>query len=1208
MEMFPGHRGMNSYPYQRNPMPSTQYYHPTWDGAAPQAKEDLTGPSFMYEPWLHNYGYPVPTPCHSCCNHAQYPAYHNFRPPYPHFPSPPPHNHCYGSYPAYPQPYPFSYIPPPHYSMELPRYEYDKSVPHCCGCPNHQCHMKEDKNIKIEEHEPDVEPKKPDSLVPAGTNKFPYPVLWIPPEYTMKKEQPQRAVDNESDKEQIFPYVKKPQWQQRPNETEAEKHQDPNVNHGWFPLDIDSIRKLIEGGDGRKTSCQDNKDGNGKKASDAQSKDENKQFPYPIFWIPYDGQDKDRLSNQEERNAGRPPTKELAGTMKSESPDNEPEKLKTGGVGTQAIEKPTNVKTIPVRQLDESVPELSKKDEEHKGEGTRASSNQENARNGSNGHSSCPTKKSKLPPICLRVDPPKKKNGSSRSPSPPGDKKRRESDDSKAESKSRKEINVTEAVEKTPSGTKTEVSHGAGEEKQGTKVVQVKDADDGGKSGDAKSGEDKGLQAQELEGAKESKPQQASKQERKILSDSEAAAKIQSAYRGYDVRRWEPLKKLRQIAKIREEATEVKKHIEAYESCAGSCINDREKVAVGETIMNLLLKLDTIQGLHPSLRDVRRSVAKDLITLQERLDSIASQKFIPTAQETAPIETMAETPNVSISSAEGSKNETAKEPSMISTQDEGSLGGDTNLTATEEDEAPPNLNEVPSSQPPASKDVVCGSENMEISETFPGNKESTNQSEDEAAISSAGSFSELKADPDGSEGKLPTESHEPLVLEADMASGMENEEANLLAELPREAVEDNEKEFLEEEEDRGTTSLREKPVEGAGLTPGCEAVDVDSGSTEKDKELNVLPEMPEKVTEEDAKEPTSLSVETLNINGEMEPSCEKPDLKCGLLTIEPEVCKPDEVTTKPEVCQPDEVTIEPEVCKPDEVSSKAPYELSSGAEETLIEDQEVEPSTEKPLIKDQEMETSTEKPVLVCEDLSAIEPVSCKPDEPIGEETAHSEGGLLVGEVSEVSANENDTKQSPQMNDTKQSPQMSDTKQSPQMSNAELTSTTAYLENPVSNNEEAQAEKDFSEDQETVPGYENTNCQVVGSLTVEHEEEQQHEEEYEVPQQSAEEQGSVAGCKIEEEVDKKIEEEVDKKIIEENEKLRAMLEKLIASGREQQDVISSLSGKVKDLEKKLAKNKKKKKSTRRPRVIVSHPPCGKLSDDSLKGRPMGVAS
>ncbi|KAA8516123.1 hypothetical protein F0562_019302 [Nyssa sinensis] len=52
--------------------------------------------------------------------------------------------------------------------------------------------------------------------------------------------------------------------------------------------------------------------------------------------------------------------------------------------------------------------------------------------------------------------------------------------------------------------------------------------------------------------------------------------------------------------------------------------------------------------------------------------------------------------------------------------------------------------------------------------------------------------------------------------------------------------------------------------------------------------------------------------------------------------------------------------------------------------------------------------------------------------------------------------------------------------------------------------------------------------------------------------------------------------ESDRRLIEENEKLREMMEKLIETGKEQVIAISKLTGRVKDLEKKLARKKKPK--------------------------------
>ncbi|KAK1376807.1 hypothetical protein POM88_033000 [Heracleum sosnowskyi] len=52
--------------------------------------------------------------------------------------------------------------------------------------------------------------------------------------------------------------------------------------------------------------------------------------------------------------------------------------------------------------------------------------------------------------------------------------------------------------------------------------------------------------------------------------------------------------------------------------------------------------------------------------------------------------------------------------------------------------------------------------------------------------------------------------------------------------------------------------------------------------------------------------------------------------------------------------------------------------------------------------------------------------------------------------------------------------------------------------------------------------------------------------------------------------------ESDKELVEENEKLKETVEKLIAAGREQLTAISSLSERVKDLEKELSRKKKLK--------------------------------
>ncbi|KAK1376782.1 hypothetical protein POM88_032975 [Heracleum sosnowskyi] len=105
-----------------------------------------------------------------------------------------------------------------------------------------------------------------------------------------------------------------------------------------------------------------------------------------------------------------------------------------------------------------------------------------------------------------------------------------------------------------------------------------------------------------------------------MFSEAEAAVIIQSVYRGFEVGRWEPLKKLKEIARIEGELNKVRLDVQNLVS-SGSGNIDKQRMVIGETIMKLLLQLDTMQGLHPSVRNIRKYVAKGLVSLQEKLDS-----------------------------------------------------------------------------------------------------------------------------------------------------------------------------------------------------------------------------------------------------------------------------------------------------------------------------------------------------------------------------------------------------------------------------------------------------------------------------------------------------------------------------------------------------------------------------------------------------------
>ena len=71
----------------------------------------------------------------------------------------------------------------------------------------------------------------------------------------------------------------------------------------------------------------------------------------------------------------------------------------------------------------------------------------------------------------------------------------------------------------------------------------------------------------------------------------------------------------------------------------------------------------------------------------------------------------------------------------------------------------------------------------------------------------------------------------------------------------------------------------------------------------------------------------------------------------------------------------------------------------------------------------------------------------------------------------------------------------------------------------------------------------------------------------------------------------------DMKLLEENEKLRKLMKELLEAGNEQLSVISNLTGRVKDLEKKLAKTKRNKKvKTKRHKPVTPNMSCSNSSE------------
>lgn len=302
--------------------------------------------------------------------------------------------------------------------------------------------------------------------------------------------------------------------------------------------------------------------------------------------------------------------------------------------------------------------------------------------------STFPRKTSKLPPVCLQLDPlPKKNNGngSSRSPSPPAPKEHSQAtadgtskafspsstrDRGQADMKLQNSPNVSGGVKPVEKSTKvtekssekkdegqrdgsqshdtdkadlrlqnaSNVSEGIKPKEKIVKVLEKsrekKDEDqrdesqghsqitsnmtigdhessyasigtkesmtDGEEHKDKENEAERKVDSVVEEGAKGARDStersyDECRKERKVLSDVEAAVLIQAAYRGFQVRKWEPLKKMREIAEVSKHVSDVKGSIQDLEASSDTLNVERQRVAIGETIMRLLLKLDIIQ-------------------------------------------------------------------------------------------------------------------------------------------------------------------------------------------------------------------------------------------------------------------------------------------------------------------------------------------------------------------------------------------------------------------------------------------------------------------------------------------------------------------------------------------------------------------------------------------------------------------------------------
>ncbi|KAM7271994.1 hypothetical protein ACFE04_031208 [Oxalis oulophora] len=102
---------------------------------------------------------------------------------------------------------------------------------------------------------------------------------------------------------------------------------------------------------------------------------------------------------------------------------------------------------------------------------------------------------------------------------------------------------------------------------------------------------------------------------------STAAIKIQSLYRAHAIR-----KLYKQISAANRDATQLQNLIQQQDTVDTIRSQEREKLRINEALMSLLLKLDSVPGYDPAVREARRKVSRRIVGLQEILDGIVEAK------------------------------------------------------------------------------------------------------------------------------------------------------------------------------------------------------------------------------------------------------------------------------------------------------------------------------------------------------------------------------------------------------------------------------------------------------------------------------------------------------------------------------------------------------------------------------------------------------
>ncbi|KAH0881934.1 hypothetical protein HID58_058030 [Brassica napus] len=653
--------------------------------------------------------WPTQSPCYGSCVHGNFPAYSPYWPPTPCYPPQAPYHTCWMNH--HPQ------TPPCYVHQPFPvgyQHGFEPEKNRCTKCSSQISSPKNGTGVVIEEHEPETEKRRDngEAVNDVRSTNYPYPIVWIPHENARKQEHGSQ---------------KQPPAQIKAPESESTKVQkaDPKSWNGCFPLDENTIKSLIQNQDRNKLQNGElpfdiNKlksllqgQGQGQGQGQTQRSKDPGQLQYPIFWIPSQGKQEDvEASEKKERgNEGS--------DLKSVSPDHlnngQCDNRNVVGNAVSDAEEKSLVRNIPVESYKEPTSIPVKLLENHPPEPARSIVKTEPAEDARKGQRSSPPKASRLPPVCLRVDPlPKRRSGGSKSLSPP---RRKEQTLTSEQTKVASPLN-SKMVETRTIPESCNVEYEEANKENNTSEGYPKPAGTEKEPVETKSD----LQGVNCEIVKpcEAKENE-EKPAKKTFSEEEATKIIQSRYRGYDVRRWEPIKKLKEIATVRKQMSDVKKRVQALELSADQHTDGKEIVVLGEMVMSLLLKLDSVQGLHPSIRDYRKSLARELSDMQENIDSLKTisvekEQVDTTSQTSDPLVNLEER-QLAEENKMVSDSNTEKDCPASSEEHLTSLKNTTDGQLVAEAEEVTGLSETLATDPePASETGVCEADSTTIPE------------------------------------------------------------------------------------------------------------------------------------------------------------------------------------------------------------------------------------------------------------------------------------------------------------------------------------------------------------------------------------------------------------------------------------------------------------------------------------------------------------